>query len=845
MKRIFVNSSIVLLLLISATACASKPTAATPEPTQDVYASIPAEIPGEVVYVAFPVPITVDGKLEDWDKIPTTTVTKGSSLSSIPGENDSFTYSLAADDKNLYVSMQMADINIVAGQHGAEFWNEDSMEIFLNASGNLQSTKYIPKIYQVNINAADIGNTDPTALTITGVFSTDAKVTGFVFKTETGWGVEAAFDLTDMIIPSHGAEIGFQTQINGATTKDRDVKLIWSNADTEDLSWQNPSLFGRAIFFELGRTDVPQPSVLAALPTPTATPGPVVIPALVSVNQTGYLPDAQKIAFAAINSNDALDWNLLDASGTVVASGKTTVKGQDETSGDFLQVIDFSTFTTPGEGYQVEVNDLKSVPFAISDDLYSQLKNDAMAYFYMNRSGTPIDAQYAGEDWARPAGHVTDAEVTCWAGTDAEGVDWPACDYSLDADGGWYDAGDFGKYVVNGGISVWTLMNLYEQMPEIYADGALSIPENANGVSDLLDEARWEMEFMLSMQVPDGEPQAGMVHHKLHDESWAGMPMVPPTEVDNDNANQVAGSGRYLYPPSTAATLNLAATGAVCARVWKSIDAEFSQKCLTAAETAWAAALANPADIAGNTPGAGGGNYDDKTVSDEFYWAAAELFITTGKAEYQTYLLGSSEFGKAASFDWGSTAPLGTLSLASIENALPADKINIVRNSILVFADELLALQEQDGYSVLIKGAYPWGSNGLILNNMMLVAEAYSISGDTKYVDAARESMNYIMGRNPVNISYVTGYGTYAMQHPHHRFWANNPANGYPPPPPGVVSGGPNADPTDPVAIAQNLKDLPETKRFLDEIGSYTTNEVTINWNAPLVWMAAFLDQNR
>lgn len=834
---------IVSMLITSMVACTT--TTATPEPTKDVYASIPAEIPGEVVYVAFPVPITVDGKLEDWKKIPSVTVKKGSSLSSIAGENDSFTYSLAADEKNLYVSMQMADINIVAGQHGAEFWNEDSMEIFLNASGNLQSTKYIPKIYQVNINAADIGNTDPTALTITGVFSTDAKVTGYVIKTETGWGFEGAFDLTDMIIPSHGAEIGFQTQINGATTKDRDVKLIWSNADTNDLSWQNPSLFGRAIFFELGRADVPQPSVLAALPTPMPTQGPVVIPALVSVNQTGYLPDAKKIAFAAINSSEALDWNLLDSSGAVVASGKTIVKGLDEKSGDFLQVIDFSTFTAPGEGYQVEINDLKSVPFNISDDLYTQLKNDAMAYFYMNRSGTPIEAQYAGEDWARPAGHVSDADVTCWAGTDAEGVDWSACDYSLDADGGWYDAGDFGKYVVNGGISVWTLMNIYEQLPEAFADGSLSIPENGNGVSDLLDEARWEMEFILSMQVPEGEPKAGMVHHKLHDESWAGMPMVPPTEVDNDNANAIAGSGRYLFPPSTAATLNLAATGAVCSRVWESIDADFSKKCLTAAETAWAAALANPGEIAGNTPGAGGGNYDDKTVSDEFYWAAAELFITTGKTEYQTYLLGSSEFGKAESFDWGSTAPLGTLSLAALENALPAEKFNTVKNNILAFADELLALQDQDGYSVLIKGAYPWGSNGLILNNMMLVAEAYSISGDAKYLDAVRESMNYIMGRNPVNISYVTGYGTYAMRHPHHRFWANDLANGYPPPPPGVVSGGPNADPTDPVAIAQNLKDLPESKRFLDEIGSYTTNEVTINWNAPLAWMAAFLDQNK
>ncbi len=485
------------------------------------------------------------------------------------------------------------------------------------------------------------------------------------------------------------------------------------------------------------------------------------------------------------------------------------------------------------------------MPFAITDDLYARLEKDAMAYFYGNRSGTPIEAEFAGEQWARPAGHTTDSEVTCWTGTDPDGNTWPTCDYTLDASGGWYDAGDFGKYVVNGGISVWTLMNLYEQMPEAFVDGSLSIPENANGVSDLLDEARWEMEFILSMQVPDGQPLAGMVHHKLHDEVWAGMPMVPPTEVDNDNANEIIGTGRYLFPPSTAATLNLAATGAQCSRIWQDIDAEFAGTCLAAAEKAWQAALANPDDYAGNTPGAGGGNYPDSDVSDEFYWAAAELFVTTGKQEYQDYLLTSPDFAVAAQFDWGNLATLGSLTLASTANNLPADKLTEIKNSILTFSDLLLANQAEDGYSVLIDGAYPWGSNGLILNNMMLVAEAYNISGEPQYLNAVRESMDYLLGRNPNNISYVTGYGTYAMQHPHHRYWANNPGSGFPPPPAGVVSGGPNADPTDPVAEAQNLKELPESKRYIDDIGSYTTNEITINWNAPLVWMASFLNYSK
>ena len=668
------------------------------------------------------------------------------------------------------------------------------------------------------------------------------RVNGYVFKTDTGWGFEAALDLTDLVKVSHGTEIGFQTQINGATVQDRDVKLIWSKADTDDTSWEHPNLFGRALFFELGRTDIPLASAVKAIPTPGPTAGPIVIPAQVSVNQTGYFTRGEKIALLATDASEPQEWNLLDSSGTIVMSGNTILKGKDTNSGDNLQVIDFSDFTSTGTAYIISVGSLTSAPFAISNDIYDQLKKDALSYFYLNRSGIAIEAAYAGEDWARPTGHVTDSDVTCYIGKDADGNDWPGCNYSLDVSGGWYDAGDFGKYVVNGGISVWTLMNLYETLPKSFPDGSLSIPENANGVPDILDEARWEMEFLLAMQVPDGQKLAGMAHHKMHDESWAGMPLVPPTEVNNDSENAIVGTGRYVYAPSTAATLNLAATAAQCARIWQKIDPAFSDRCLIASESAWKAALANPGIYAGNNPGSGGGNYEDGNVTDEFYWAASELFITTGKVEYQTYLLGSDQFGKAAAFDWGNTAPLGTISLLSVENSLPVDKLAMLKQNLLSYADSMLKAQDRDGYSVLIEGDYPWGSNGLILNNTLLMGVAYSISGDANYLNAMHLSMDYMLGRNALNKSFVSGYGTYPMLHPHHRFWANDPANGFPAPPPGVLSGGVNFNPDDPAANNAKLMSLPPAKRYLDDIESYTTNEVTINWNAPLVWVAAYLD---
>ncbi len=841
-------SAVTLLLFLTLTACqgaAPLTPAPTAAPTHEArpVTNVPAEIPGEVIYVPFPVYINVDGSLEDWQGVPTVTVDRGSMLSTIAGEDSSFSFRTAADENNFYITMQAVDKNIIGGKHGTDFWNEDSLEFYLNASDDLDARAYKTGIFQVNFNAADIGNTDPQALTITGVFSTGVIVTGFVFKTADGWGLEASIPLEGLLTPAHGLEIGFQAQMNGATTQDRDVKLIWSNRDTADQSWKDPILFGRAIFYELGSADVPQPAVRAPLPTAAPAAGSEVIPRLISVNQLGYFPDSTKIAFLADPSTSPLDWSLLDASGAEVLKGKTVVKGLDELSGDFLHSIDFSAFATPGSGYTLSAGGLQSAAFEISADPYTKLKQDALAYFYLNRSGIAIDAQYAGDQWARPAGHLSDNAVTCFKGTDSAGNTWPGCDYTLDVSGGWYDAGDFGKYVVNGGISAWTLMDLYEQLPDAFADGAQSIPENSNGIPDILDEARWELEFLLSMQVPEGQPLAGMVHHKMHDESWAAMPMVPPSEVDNDNANAKPGVGRYLYSPSTAATLNLAAVGAQCSRIWKDLDSTFAARCLDAAEKAWKAALAHPDVYAGNAPGNGGGNYDDTNITDEFYWAAAELYVTTGAEEYRSSLLGSSEFGKVEDFDWGHTAPLGSISLATVKNNLPADKLDLVQTNVLSYAEKMIGVQ-QAGYPALIEGDYPWGSNGTMLNNMMLLGCAYKLSDDTDILNAISLGMDYILGSNTLNKSFISGYGTYPMQHPHHRFWANDAAKGYPPPPPGAVSGGVNFAPSDDAAIKANLTDLPAAKRYQDELAAFSTNEVAINWNAALVWVSAFLDAN-
>ncbi|MBN2304846.1 MAG: hypothetical protein JXQ72_10235, partial [Anaerolineae bacterium] len=218
----------------------------------------PDEVDGEAVYIPFPVDIALDGDLGDWGQIQPVTVTRGPYTSDDPAENGSFTFQVAADMEYLYLAMTMPDQTIITGQHDQNYWNEDSLEFYVNASGNLFPLDYGAGIMQARIIPGDIGNADPAALTITGTQQTITGITGYVFETADGWGFEAAVALEPLgITPAHGLEIGFQAQANGATTQDRDVKLIWSLADTNDTSWNNPAVFGVGVFFEVGSTDIP------------------------------------------------------------------------------------------------------------------------------------------------------------------------------------------------------------------------------------------------------------------------------------------------------------------------------------------------------------------------------------------------------------------------------------------------------------------------------------------------------------------------------------------------------------------------------------------------------------
>lgn len=563
----------------------------------------------------------------------------------------------------------------------------------------------------------------------------------------------------------------------------------------------------------------------------------------VRVNQVGYLTESPKQGTFVTKSKTPLPWSLKNADGKEVAKGMTKPAGVDASSAENVHTFDFSKVTESGDGYTATVGGQKSEPFTISDNLYSQLRTDALSYFYHNRSGIEIKADLVGKEYARPAGHVDGA-----ASSDEKVPCQPmVCDYTLDVSGGWYDAGDFGKYVVNGGISVAQLMSSYERTQntegadaDALGDGRLVVPEQGNGTPDILDEARWEMDFLLKMQVPEGEELAGMAHHKIHDAQWSGLPLM---------AHESEGQ-RELHAPSTAATLNLAATAAQAARLFEPYDAEFAAKALKAARAAWDAAQANPEMYADPGDSTGGGAYSDYDVKDEFYWAASELFITTGDKEYRqavekSPLHNDSEaLFPSGGISWQSTGGLGALSLATVPNKLGDAEVKAVQKTVISAADRYAADARKAAYGVPYApggGAYQWGSNGQVLNNMVVLATAHDITGKDKYRDAVTSGMDYLLGRNPMGLSYVTGYGERYAHNQHHRFWAQQKDAKLPQPAPGSVAGGPNSGLEDPVAQTK-LKGCAPAKCYMDDLESWSTNEITINWNAPLAWVASYLD---
>ena len=613
------------------------------------------------------------------------------------------------------------------------------------------------------------------------------------------------------------------------------------------------------------------------------------------VNQLGYLIDGPQRVTLRSDAAAPLPWSLTGSDGAEVASGVSVPRGVDPTAGFAVHTLDLGPAGLPAGRYRLTA-DGSSAEVTIGAGLYEPLLADALRVFTLQRSGGEITADVAGPAYARAAGHADPAggdgaarPLPAGTAVAPDGTDlyegWTG-DYTVDGRGGWYDAGDMGKYVVNAGISVAQLLGLVERLRRTGQAERLS-----DVVALALDEARWELDWMARMQVAPGLPYAGLVHHKLHDEHWTPIPTLPADDAER----------RFVHRPSTAATLNLAAVAAQAGRVFAEVDAAFAARMLGVARSAYRAAREHPVLLAPDTnvvANIGGGPYDDVDLDDERAWAAAELFLTTGEAQYlddlraNPYHLGGDKPAFVeVGFDWRDVAAWVRMQLATVApawaaasgagahadgdpsaagaapsdtgtgadgdlptaDAPPSDTVTPnaattaawtsereqVRASLVAAADALIARDEPFGqlYSPA-DHRYAWGSNGMIANNAAIVAAAHEVSGDRRHRDAALAGIDYLLGRNALGLSYVTGYGTADVRRQHSRWYAASVDPTLPPPPPGTLSGGPNSGCPDPVSAA--LAGRAAQLCFIDHIDAWGVNEMTINWNAALAWLTAF-----
>ncbi len=532
-------------------------------------------------------------------------------------------------------------------------------------------------------------------------------------------------------------------------------------------------------------------------------------------NQAGFLPQAEKIAtIPARDDSDAAFQIISERGNRPMWHGTLGVPMLDAASGDRVALADFSNFNQTGI-YRLAAQGRTSLPFVIGPGVYRGPLRLSMRAFYGQRCGCEVDL---GGGYAHSACH-------------AAGAFHPTSGRSgsLANHSGWHDAGDYGRYVVNSGISTATLLWAWELYPGAMRSLALNIPESGGKTPDALAEIRWNLEWMLSLQDVDGG-----VWHKQTSEQFCAFIMPEKDTL----TSYVIGTGAAPYK-STCATADLAAVAAIAARCYGQYDAAFATRCLAAAQRAFAWAIAHPDVTFRNPTGIGTGGYGDAHCSDEILWAAAELWRTTGDTQYeQAFLAGVAGLPPETSIHspgWANLAPMAYWTYALAERKSSPELRDRVVQQTAAAAIALIARRNISGYgNTLALSDYHWGSNSDAANQSLLLLVANHLHPAPHAVEAALGNLHYLLGRNCFGVSWVTHVGSNPFQHPHHRPSASD---GIAAPWPGLLSGGPNAHPGDRVAATVPVQ--PPMRMWIDDQDAYSMNEVAINWNAPLAFLLA------
>ena len=533
-----------------------------------------------------------------------------------------------------------------------------------------------------------------------------------------------------------------------------------------------------------------------------------VVSSPINLNQIGYLPNAAKVA---VLNGDAIaaEASVIDcATGNEVFKGNVSTAVKNAATGREEARFDFSSVTAPGT-YKIVSGSVESFEFKIGDKVYADAFKASLRMFYLQRCGTELTADLAG-DFAHPACHTEKATIF---GTKDK----------IDVSGGWHDAGDYGRYVVSGAKAAADLMLAYSLYPDAFDDD-LGIPESGNEIPDVLDEVKYELDWLFKMQNSEGG-----VYHKV---TCANFPSFVMPEEETEEL--------IVTPVSTTATADFAAVMAMASTVFAPFDMPYSQRCLDAATRA-SDYLDKHQGIEGakNPDGIVTGEYPDQNDADERLWAYAELFKATGDTVYDDEFSALMSGGSATcntDLGWqGVGAYAGYAYLSADKNK--GKFYDVVHASFMAGIADIEATASTDSYNCSLK-EYPWGSNMTVANNGMLLLLFDKVENSNKGDAVAREQLNYLLGTNGTGYCFLTGFGTLSPKNPHHR-----PSQAKKAAVPGMLAGGPNQNLEDP--YAQNvLTGTAPALCYADSDQAFSLNEVTIYWNSPLVFLFAYVTAN-
>lgn len=535
----------------------------------------------------------------------------------------------------------------------------------------------------------------------------------------------------------------------------------------------------------------------------------------IRLNQIGYYPNAIKKA-VVVDATKNTKFRIVDKDKMeVVFVGNLSESRDWKLAGEQVRIADFSEVTEEGN-YHILIGDLGySYPFGIKKNVLKNAFIGSIKGLYYQRAGMALEKQYAGK-WHREMGHPDDSVLFHPSSGKEEGF--------MASSKGWYDAGDYGKYVLNASFPLGQFFLLQEEYPKIIDDQMLNIPESGNGQSDYLDELKYEMDWLLTMQDEDGG-----LFHKLTTKNFEGMIMP------NKAVNQ-----RYIIGKGTAATLDFAAAAAQAYRVFFDKNPLYANTCLSAAKKAYIWAMEHPNVPFKNPSDVSTGQYGDEDFRDEFFWANAELFVSTKDSLYLNKLQKDAiDFTFKHGDGWaGYMRFLGMFSLLRHKESIPMDLYTNLRQGILKSADDLVKKAKDLDYFQPVDD-FHWGSNSDVLNAAMIMAQAYRLEPKPDYLTGIQQAMDYVLGNNATGYSYLTGFGGKTPMFIHHR---QSAADKVGEPVPGLLSGGPNSRLQDASEVSYPENPSP-MKSWVDQEPSYASNEICLNWNAPLTYVLGFLEQ--